>query len=79
MFDLGGGTFDVALISIKDGIFEVKATGGNNHLGGQDFTNCITQYCIQRFKELHDIDIMKHEKKERCLCRLNLEAEKAKI
>jgi L1 cell adhesion molecule like protein len=46
IFDLGGGTFDVSLLTIEDGIFEVKATNGNTHLGGEDFDNRLVEYCI---------------------------------
>merc|ERR1719472_548098 len=50
IFDLGGGTFDVSLLTIEDGIFEVKATAGDTHLGGEDFDNRIVDFCIQDFK-----------------------------
>jgi hypothetical protein len=46
IFDLGGGTFDVSLLTIDEGIFEVKATAGDTHLGGQDFDNRMVQFCI---------------------------------
>lgn len=46
IFDLGGGTFDVSLLSIDDGVFEVKATAGDTHLGGEDFDNNIVEYCV---------------------------------
>ena len=46
IFDLGGGTFDVSLLTIDDGIFEVKATNGNTHLGGEDFDNVMVDFCI---------------------------------
>jgi heat shock protein 1/8 len=49
IFDLGGGTFDVSLLSIEDGLFEVKATSGDTHLGGEDFDNKIVNYCVQQF------------------------------
>merc|ERR1712065_89952 len=49
-YDMGGGTFDVSLLTIEDGIFEVKATAGNTHLGGEDFDNRIVDFCIQDFK-----------------------------
>lgn len=51
IFDLGGGTFDVSLLSMEDGVFEVKATAGDTHLGGEDFDQRIIQYCIQEFKK----------------------------
>ena len=47
IFDLGGGTFDVSLLAIEDGVFEVKATNGDTHLGGEDFDNLLVEYCIQ--------------------------------
>ena len=46
IFDLGGGTFDVSLLTIDEGIFEVKATAGDTHLGGEDFDNRLSQFCI---------------------------------
>merc|ERR1711948_247024 len=50
IFDLGGGTFDVSLLTIEEGIFEVKATAGNSHLGGEDFDNRMVDHCLQEFK-----------------------------
>jgi molecular chaperone DnaK (HSP70) len=50
IFDLGGGTFDVSLLSIEGGIFEVKATAGDTHLGGEDFDNRLVNHFIQEFK-----------------------------
>lgn len=49
IFDLGGGTFDVSLLTIEDGIFEVKATAGDTHLGGEDFDNKLVEYCAAHF------------------------------
>ena len=46
IFDLGGGTFDVSLLTIEEGIFEVKATNGHTHLGGEDFDNRLVDYCV---------------------------------
>jgi L1 cell adhesion molecule like protein len=46
IFDLGGGTFDVSLLSIEDGLFEVKATSGDTHLGGEDFDNRLVNFCV---------------------------------
>ena len=57
IFDLGGGTFDVSLLSIDDGIFEVKATNGHTHLGGEDFDNVLVDFCIAEFKKKTGIDI----------------------
>jgi molecular chaperone DnaK (HSP70) len=50
IFDLGGGTFDVSLLTIEKGIFEVKATAGDTHLGGEDFDNCLVNHFVQEFK-----------------------------
>merc|ERR1711904_374401 len=50
IYDMGGGTFDVSLLTIEDGIFEVKATAGDTHLGGEDFDNRVVDFCIQDFK-----------------------------
>jgi L1 cell adhesion molecule like protein len=57
IFDLGGGTFDVSLLTIEEGIFEVKATNGHTHLGGEDFDNRLVDYCIAEFKKRTGIDI----------------------
>jgi heat shock protein 1/8 len=57
IFDLGGGTFDVSLLSIDEGIFEVKATAGDTHLGGEDFDNRLTNFFIQEFKRKYKKDI----------------------
>ena len=46
IFDLGGGTFDVSLLAIEDGLFEVKATSGDTHLGGEDFDNKLVEFCL---------------------------------
>jgi len=51
IFDLGGGTFDVSVLTIDEGIFEVKATAGDTHLGGEDFDNRMVDYCIQDIKK----------------------------
>ena len=56
IFDLGGGTFDVSLLTIDEGIFEVKATAGDTHLGGEDFDNRLVSYVIQEFKRKHKKD-----------------------
>ena len=57
IFDLGGGTFDVSLLSIEDGIFEVKATAGDTHLGGEDFDNILMKHFIDEFKRKNKVDI----------------------
>ena len=53
IFDLGGGTFDVSLLTIEEGIFEVKATAGDTHLGGEDFDNRMVNHFVQEFKRKH--------------------------
>lgn len=75
IFDLGGGTFDVSLLSIEDGIFEVKATAGDTHLGGSDFDNIITQHLMKEFKKKSGIDITDNK---RAVRRLRTAAERAK-
>ena len=57
IFDLGGGTFDVSLLTIEEGIFEVKATNGHTHLGGEDFDNRLVEYCSDEFKKKSGLDI----------------------
>jgi molecular chaperone DnaK len=76
VFDLGGGTFDVSVMQLGDGVFEVKATSGNNHLGGDDFDNVIVRWMIEEFKEQEGIDIGSDKM---ALQRLREAAEKAKI
>ena len=56
MFDLGGGTFDVTLLTIDNGVFEVLATNGDTHLGGEDFDHRVMQYFIRLFKKKHKKD-----------------------
>ena len=75
IFDLGGGTFDVSLLTIDDGIFEVKATAGDTHLGGEDFDNIIVQHLVKEFKKKSKIDISNNK---RALRRLKSSAERAK-
>jgi len=76
VFDLGGGTFDVSILQLGDGIFEVVATSGNNHLGGDDFDNCIVTWMIEEFKDQEGIDLSVDKM---ALQRLREAAEKAKI
>jgi len=57
IFDLGGGTFDVSLLSIEDGIFEVKATNGHTHLGGEDFDDRLVAFCMKDFEKKTGINI----------------------
>jgi len=59
VFDLGGGTFDVSLLSIEDKVFEVLSTAGDTHLGGEDFDNKLTDYFVNMFKKKHNVDISK--------------------
>jgi molecular chaperone DnaK len=76
VFDLGGGTFDVSILQLGDGIFEVKATSGNNHLGGDDFDACVVNWLISEFKAETDIDLSEDRS---ALQRLREAAEKSKI
>merc|ERR1711912_90162 len=62
IFDLGGGTFDVSVLSIEDGIFEVKSTAGDTHLGGEDFDNRLVNHFIQEFKRKYKQDITKNKR-----------------
>ena len=62
IFDLGGGTFDVSLLVIERGIFEVKATNGNTHLGGEDFDVKMVNFCVDDFKRKTGIDISKNSR-----------------
>lgn len=75
VFDLGGGTFDVSILDIGDGVFEVKATSGNNLLGGDDYDKKITEWIISEFKKEQGIDLSKDKM---ALQRLKEAAEKAK-
>ncbi|MFB2918854.1 MULTISPECIES: molecular chaperone DnaK [Aerosakkonema] len=76
VFDLGGGTFDVSILQLGDGVFEVRATSGNNHLGGDDFDNCLVRWMIDNFKQKEGIDLSTDKM---ALQRLREAAEKAKI
>lgn len=75
VFDLGGGTFDVSLLMIDDGIFEVKATAGNTHLGGSDFDNILMKYFLDEFKRKHHKDASVNK---RALRRLKTACERCK-
>lgn len=75
VYDLGGGTLDVSLLELNEGIFEVKATNGNNFLGGQDFDNEIVKLCVAQFKKQYDYDLTTNA---RALRRLHVECQKAK-
>jgi len=76
VFDLGGGTFDVSILDISDGVFEVLATNGNNKLGGDDFDNIVMNYIIDEYKKDTGIDLSKDKM---AMQRLKEAAEKAKI
>lgn len=75
IFDLGGGTFDVSILSIDDGIFEVKSTAGDTHLGGEDFDNRLVTHFVQEFKRKHKKDLTSNK---RALRRLRTACERAK-
>lgn len=75
VFDLGGGTFDVSILEIGDGVFQVKATSGNNKLGGDDFDNRIVDYLVAEFKKSHGVDLSQDKM---AMQRLKEAAEKAK-
>lgn len=76
VFDLGGGTFDISILEIGDGVFEVKSTNGDTFLGGEDFDQCLVQYLADEFKKEHGVDLMVDTL---ALQRLKEAAEKAKI
>ena len=76
VYDLGGGTFDVSVLDVGEGVFEVKATSGDTRLGGDDFDNRIVDYLAEEFKKEHGIDLRKDPQ---ALQRLREAAEKAKI
>ena len=76
VYDLGGGTFDVSILDIGDGVFEVLATNGNTHLGGDDFDQRIIDYLISEFKKSNGIDLSTDKM---AMQRLKEAAEKAKI
>merc|ERR1712048_157595 len=75
VYDLGGGTFDVSLLTLDEGVFEVLATNGDTHLGGQDFDQRVIQYFIKTFKKKHKVDVSQNL---RALAKLRREVEKAK-
>ena len=76
VYDLGGGTFDVSILELGDGVFEVKATNGNNNLGGDDLDNKVIDWMAEEFKKSHGIDL---KSDKMALQRLKEAAEKAKI
>src|SRR5918996_56221 len=76
VFDLGGGTFDVSVLEIGDGVFEVKSTSGDNHLGGDDWDQAVIEWLVKSFKDDHGVDLSKDRMASQ---RLKEAAEKAKI
>ncbi len=76
VFDLGGGTFDVSILEVGDGLFEVKSTSGDTHLGGDDFDHCLVNWVAEEFQKQQGIDLRKDPQ---ALQRLTEAAEKAKI
>ena len=75
VYDLGGGTFDVSILELGDGVFEVLSTSGNNHLGGDDFDNRIMDYLVEEFKKENGVDLSKDKM---AMQRIKDSAEKAK-
>merc|ERR1711937_578920 len=75
IFDLGGGTFDVSLLTIDDGVFEVRATAGDTHLGGEDFDNKLVDYCANDFKRKNRVELTNNP---RAMRRLRTQCEAAK-
>nr|XP_039267152.1 heat shock 70 kDa protein 1B-like [Styela clava] len=75
IFDLGGGTFDVTLITIKDRVFDVKATGGDTHLGGEDFVDRMVTHFVEEFNTQNKVDISENK---RAMSRLRIQCEAAK-
>merc|ERR1711924_99052 len=75
VYDLGGGTFDVSLLTLDEGVFEVIATNGDTHLGGEDFDQRVIEFFVKQFKRKHKIDVKQNA---RALAKLRKEVEKAK-
>ena len=76
IFDLGKDTFDVSILTIEDGIFEVKSTSGDTHLGGEDFDNRMVNHFVTKFKRTHKKDFTPNR---RAIRRLRMACERAKI
>ena len=76
IYDLGGGSFDISLVTVDDGIFEVKATAGDTKLGGQDFDGRMVSFCIDEFRRQHGRDLSSDP---RALTRIRLACEEAKL
>ncbi|USP79537.1 Endoplasmic reticulum chaperone BiP [Curvularia clavata] len=75
VYDLGGGTFDVSILTLDEGVFEVQATAGDTHLGGEDFDNRVINYLAKKYNKANDVDITKDQK---TMGKLKREVEKAK-
>ena len=75
IYDMGGGTFDVSILSLEEGLFEVRATNGHTHLGGEDFDQRLTEHFVKIFKKKHELDI---KTDPRAMQKLKSEVEKAK-
>lgn len=81
IFDLGGGTFDVSVLALEDGVFEVKGTSGDTHLGGEDFDSRMVDFCLEEFKKKHKVEIKKEngdDREARAVRRLRTACERAK-
>src|SRR5690606_15586776 len=76
VYDLGGGTFDISILELGDGVFEVKSTSGDTHLGGDDFDEKIVDYIAEEFKKEYGVDLRDDKQ---ALQRIRDAAEKAKI
>ena len=72
IFDLGGGTFDVSILTIEDGIFEVKSTAGDTHLGGEDFDNRMVDHFMKEFQRKHKKDMTSNKRYNLCLRMIEL-------
>ena len=62
VYDLGGGTFDVSVLTIDNGVFEVLATSGDTHLGGEDFDQRVTEHFAKKFQKAHGVDLTKDDR-----------------
>ena len=78
IFDLGGGTFDVSVLAMDSGVFEVKATGGDTHLGGEDFDNSIMDWCLEQIKAKDASMVKKINDSPRAVSRLRRAVENCK-
>lgn len=75
VYDLGGGTFDVSILTVDEGVFEVQSTAGDTHLGGEDFDNRVIEYFTKQYNKKNGVDISKNQK---TMGKLKREVEKAK-